>query len=136
MPDDTAALIGGVVGGIVAFLLGCGLIAFLVARSRRRGKGAASNDTVLQSAGARLSNNDARESIVAPNIGSYDSFLPSSTEITYGEVPGANNIDVITSPSPETYGVLPTKKKEQYQVGTYTKPNHTGTGYGDLDLRS
>jgi hypothetical protein len=34
-PDDNAALIGGIVGGIVALLLVGGLIAFLVARSRR-----------------------------------------------------------------------------------------------------
>jgi hypothetical protein len=34
-PDSNAALIGGIVGGIVALLLIGGLIAFLVARSRR-----------------------------------------------------------------------------------------------------
>lgn len=35
-PENNAALIGGIVGGIVALILAGGLIAFVVTRSRRR----------------------------------------------------------------------------------------------------
>lgn len=41
--DDNAALIGGIVGGVVALLLIGGLIAFLVVRSRRSVNNAAVN---------------------------------------------------------------------------------------------
>jgi hypothetical protein len=51
--NDNSPLIGGIVGGVVALLLIGGLIAFLVARSRRRGK-SESNDAPLQP----LPNND------------------------------------------------------------------------------
>jgi hypothetical protein len=34
-PDDSAALIGGIVGSVVALLLFCGLTAFVLARTRR-----------------------------------------------------------------------------------------------------
>jgi hypothetical protein len=45
--DDNTALIGGIVGGVVALILVGGLVAFIVARSRRRVN--ASQDSAMQS---------------------------------------------------------------------------------------
>jgi predicted lipid-binding transport protein (Tim44 family) len=50
LEDDNIALIGGIVGGVVALILIGGLVAFLVKRSRqRRANGEPNNDAVLQS---------------------------------------------------------------------------------------
>jgi uncharacterized membrane protein len=59
--EDNAALIGGIVGGVVALLVVGGLIAYLVARSRRRGKGESNSNAALQSVRQGASSNDMRD---------------------------------------------------------------------------
>jgi hypothetical protein len=73
-----ASLIGGIVGGVVALLLVCGLIAFFVARSRRRVKDEPSNDAAMQS---------ARDNASAPT--DYAPFVLNN----YDVVPQQTNYD-------------------------------------------
>jgi hypothetical protein len=93
---DNAALIGGIVGGVVALLLIGGLIAFLVARSRRRAKDHPNNDAALQSVRQSMPSNDvrARESdygalILGPPQ-NYDAW--SNKDENYGK-PSTNRTD-------------------------------------------
>jgi hypothetical protein len=56
--DDSTALIGGIVGGVIALLLVGGLITCLVARSRRRASsGEPNSDAAMQSVRQSASNN-------------------------------------------------------------------------------
>lgn len=97
-PPDNSALIGGVVGGIVALLLIGGLIAFLVARSRA-GKDA------LQS---------ARDAGAASHRTNYDSLTLSTPENNYGEV---------TLGPPQNYAAW-TNKDENYASPSQTMYEH------------
>jgi hypothetical protein len=98
--DDNAVLIGGIVGGIVALLLIGGLIACLVARSRRRLKDHPNNDAALQSVRQSMPNNDVRDGGTArENYGAVGSLGPpqnydawSNNDNNYGK-PSANRTD-------------------------------------------
>jgi hypothetical protein len=63
--DDNAALIGGIVGGVFALLLIGGLVAFLVARSRRGEKDHPNSDAALQSVRQSMPSNDVHDAGVA-----------------------------------------------------------------------
>jgi hypothetical protein len=95
--DDNAALIGGIVGGVVVLLLVGGLIAFLVARSRRGDKDHPNNDAALQSVRQGIPSNDVRDArgndYRALSLGppqNYDSW--SNNDNNYGK-PSPNRTD-------------------------------------------
>jgi hypothetical protein len=94
--NDNAALIGGIVGGVVALLLIGGLIAFLVARSRRREKDHPNNDAALHSVRQSMPSNDARareNDYGAISLGppqNYDAW--STKDDNYGK-PSTNRTD-------------------------------------------
>jgi hypothetical protein len=76
--NDNAALIGGIVGGVVALLLVGGLIAFFVARNRRQRKGEPTKGAMLQSVrptnnGVNMPNSpESNYGIIGPNITEYE----------------------------------------------------------------
>jgi hypothetical protein len=95
--EDNAALIGGIVGGVVALLVVGGLIAYLVARSRRRGKGESNSNAALQSVRQGASSNDMRDAesyrsdygalSLSPPESSYDVIgVQNSTEYDQGDL--------------------------------------------------
>jgi hypothetical protein len=91
--DGDTPLIGGIVGGIVALLLIGGLIAFLVARSRRRAKDHPNNDAALQSVRQSMPSNARESDYSAISLGppqKYDSW--STKDENYGK-PSANRTD-------------------------------------------
>jgi hypothetical protein len=135
--EDNSALIGGIVGGIIALLVIGGVIAFLVARSRRNSAGnfhSANRD------------DDSMASVPAPSSSTYDSIgnrsrdgdvtvgtYANSTLVTASEqsdggtprdqyvglskVNNNNNNDYIglrqvASPKPAPYADLPIGKNE------------------------
>jgi hypothetical protein len=74
---DNVALIGGIVGGIVALFVVGGLIAFLVTRSQRRRESASkpNNDAALQAVSVQA---DA-----ASHRNIYESFALNQTQTVY-----------------------------------------------------
>jgi hypothetical protein len=71
-PDDNnAALIGGIVGGVVAMLVVGGLIAFLVARSRRRSKDGPNSGVALQSVRQSVSKNEIHDASAVSHGSNY-----------------------------------------------------------------
>jgi hypothetical protein len=76
--SDNAPLIGGIVGGVVALLLIGGLIAFLVARSRRRAKDHPNNDAALQSVRQSMTNNDVRDAARESDYGALSLGPPQN----------------------------------------------------------
>jgi hypothetical protein len=83
--DESAALIGGIVGVVVAFLLVGALIAFLVVRSRRRVGHQGNNATVAASAASTYDrvpvpteNNDYSDRVKVRTVTDhYDTLTPS-----------------------------------------------------------
>jgi hypothetical protein len=77
-PSANAALIGGIVGGVVALLLIGGLIACFVARSQRQRKGEPTKGAMLQSVrptnnGVNMPNSpESNYGIIGPNITEYE----------------------------------------------------------------
>jgi hypothetical protein len=100
---DAAALIGGIVGGIVALLLVVGLIAFLVARNRRPEHVESNNDTTLQSVPS-----DASPSLHRTN---YDSLALISPENNYNALPAVSDLYVKLSPNRTEYEIGDLKPK-------------------------
>jgi hypothetical protein len=101
-PYDNAALIGGVVGGVVALVLICGLIAFLVARSRRRREqGEANTGASMQSVRQSMSSGESETGAASqsnlsvgtpqnhsawPNNDNYAKFSPKHTDYEHGDI--------------------------------------------------
>jgi hypothetical protein len=110
--DDNAALIGGVVGGVVALLLLGGLIAcaFVVA-CRRRGNGAPirNNDAALQSVRESVTKNDMRDALTVSHRSDYDALTLSPPTSNYGMI----------SVKEDTYATLSTNRTE-YEQGDLT----------------
>jgi hypothetical protein len=114
--EDNGALIGGIVGGIIALLLVGGLVAFLVARSRRHGE--PNNDAALQS----VWSTDMREAVdtgTAVHRSNYDTLALSPPEKNYG---------LLNLGAPPQYNALPAIE----DVYMKPSPNHTEYEVGDL----
>jgi hypothetical protein len=82
---DNAALIGGIVGGVVALLLIGGLIAFLVARSRRRGGNGEPNNKGASLQPVRPSD-VMRDTGVASQQSVYEALALNPPESNYGVI--------------------------------------------------
>jgi hypothetical protein len=80
-PDSNAALIGGIVGGIVALLLVVGLIAFFVARSRRNVNHGTTAPPTAQSTYGRLPSQTNNVGQVNTEYDDVDVVRSTSTEI-------------------------------------------------------
>jgi hypothetical protein len=119
LSPDNGALIGGIVGGIVALLLVGGLIAFLVARTRRRrGEPQPSIDAPLTpqaSVGESKSNTDVDDKTgAALHRSNYESLaLSPPPESNYGAVgvKQSNNANYST----------PVSNRNDYEFGDIMK---------------
>jgi hypothetical protein len=109
--EVSAALIGGIVGGVVALLFVVGLIAFLVSRSRRHTKAESKSDAALQSVRQRDSVGDAG---AASHGSNYESLALR---------PPQNNYGVVSQP--QRYDSWSTKQN-------YAKPNRSDYEQGDV----
>jgi uncharacterized membrane protein len=92
--EDNTALVGGIVGGVVALLLLGGVVAFLVAHSRRRGSGAA-----LHSICQSKSSNDTRDEGASSHRSNYESLTSRPPESRYGVPPQINCANKYATPS-------------------------------------
>jgi hypothetical protein len=113
-PINNAALIGGIVGGIVAFLLVGGLVAFLFARSRQRSKGEASIGAALVS--INENQNNGRGVIGAKRHRSKHESLPMRPPNSDYGVFGPTETALLTngaSPQPSP--------RSEYECGDVTK---------------
>jgi hypothetical protein len=108
---DSAALIGGIVGGVVGLLLIGGLIAFLVTRSRRRAKGEPSNNAALQSVRQSMSNN-AGAGVASQRSSNYEP-LPLS--------PNPSQHNYVAWSSEENGYAKPSPNRSEYEYGDFAK---------------
>jgi hypothetical protein len=97
--DDNIALIGGIVGGVVALLIAVGVIAFIVSRNRRKAaQDQPSNRNDVSMAPAQASSSNYGRISAQPASNHYDeSFLSHSTATQHYDDAG-----VLTN---NTYGI-------------------------------
>jgi predicted lipid-binding transport protein (Tim44 family) len=91
--DDNTALIGGVVGGVVALFLIIGLIAFIVSRNRRKvanKQDQPSNRNDVSMAPAQASSSNYGKINVQPASNHYDESFFVLANNNYGIVANAN----------------------------------------------
>jgi hypothetical protein len=115
LSEVNAALIGGIVGGIVALILVGGLIVFLVARSRRRrGNGEPNGDAALQSVGGQS----------APTNGVHDAGVALQRKTS----------ESLSSSRPDSnYGVIPSQQYDAWtKLDNFATPSPQGTDYEDF----
>jgi hypothetical protein len=111
-PPDNAALIGGIVGGVVALILVVGVVTFLVARSRRRGNGEPNSNAALQS-------------------------VRHNSDSGAGAAPRGSNYAPLALSPPNNYGVAAPHQSQNYDAWStrediYGKPSRNGTDYEDF----
>jgi hypothetical protein len=106
--DDNTALIGGVVGGVVALLIVVGVIAFLVSRNQRNNQYQPSNRNDTSMAPAQASSSNYGKINVQPASSHYDeSFLSHSTATQHYDDAG-----VLTN---NTYGIANIASDANYE---------------------